>query len=150
MAGYFGMGYPIVKSPKGYFPVTNDVELVKGDLLMLLLTNPGERVMMPQFGTPLATLLFDPNDAFLAEKARNMIINSISRWEPRIVIDAINVSTGISQRNRGFLNPNDDFSQANNILGIQILFRFPSDIRSVQELVLQVPLQGGGTNGNIT
>jgi len=147
MPTYSGMGYPIVDSPKGYFPITNDVDLIKGDLIMLLLTNPGERVMMPQFGTPLRTLMFDPNDAFLADKAKNMIINAIATWEPRVVINAINVSTGIQPNQRGFLNPNDDFSQANSILGIQILFVFPNDIKSVQELVLQVPLQEG-TNAN--
>lgn len=147
MPTYSGMGYPIVDTPQGYFPVTNDVDLIKGDLLMLLLTNPGERVMMPQFGTPLRTLMFDPNDSFLADKARDMIINAIATWEPRVVINAINVSTGISPSQRGFLNPSDDFSQAGSILGIQILFVFPNDIRNVQELVLQVPLQGG-TNAN--
>ena len=52
MADFAGMGYPIVTNPKGYFPVTKGVDLIKGDLLCLLLTNPGERVMMPQFGTP--------------------------------------------------------------------------------------------------
>lgn len=142
MVTYSGIGYPIVSSPKGYFPVTTDVDLIKGDLLILLLTNPGERVMMPQFGTPLRTLLFDPNDSFLAEKAKEMIINSISQWEPRVKIDEVNVSAGINSSNRGFLNPEDDLTQANNILAIQILFTYPSDIRSVQELVLQVPLQG--------
>lgn len=98
--------------------------------------------MMPQFGTPLKTLVFDQNDAFLADKARTMIINSITQWEPRIKIDAVNISAGINQSNRNFLNSNDDLSQANNVLAIQILFTYPGDIRSVQELVLQVPLQG--------
>jgi phage baseplate assembly protein W len=142
MATFSGIGYPIIKSPKGYFPVTTDVDLIKGDIVMLLLTNPGERIMMPNFGTPLRTLLFDPNDSFLADKARTMIINSIAQWEPRVKIDAVNVSNGITQQTKGFLNPYDDLSQANNILAIQILFTYPGDIRSVQELVLQVPLQG--------
>jgi phage baseplate assembly protein W len=149
MATFSGMGFPIVPSPRGYFPVTEDVDLLKGDLLILLLTNPGERVMMPQYGTPLRTLLFDPNDHTLADKARSMIVNSIATWEPRVIVDAINISNGINTQNKGFLNPNDDMSQAGNILAIQILFRYPGDIQSVQELVLQVPLQGGN-NANST
>ncbi len=147
MANFSGMGYPIVPSPKGYFPVTTDVDLIKGDILQLLLTNPGERVMMPQFGTPLRTLLFDPNDSFLSEKAKSMIISSLATWEPRVVIEAINVSNGITQANKGVLNPLDDLNQTNNTLLIQIVFRDPNDIKSVQELVLQVPL-GGSKNGN--
>jgi len=148
MANFIGMKYPILSSPKGYFPVSVDTELIKGDLLQLLLTNPGERVMIPEFGTPLNTLLFDPNDSFLAEKAKSLIINAISTWEPRIVIDAINVSTGITDSNRGFLNPYDDLTQRNHILAIQIQFRDPKNIKSVQELILQVPLQGATNNDN--
>lgn len=106
--------------------------------------------MLPEYGTPLRTLLFDPNDSFLAEKARNMIIDSIKKWEPRVVIEAINVSTGIKEEDRGFLNPYDDLSQLNNILGIQISFIDPNDISSVQELVLQVPLQGASNVNNRT
>lgn len=148
-ATFAGMGYPIVDTPQGYFPVTYDANLVKGDIIQLLLTNPGERVMMPQFGTPLRTLLFDPNDSFLATKARDMIISSIQTWEPRIVVDAISVTPGLSPgAAKPFLGAGDDLSQSYNVLAIQILFRFPNDIKTVQELVLQVPLQGGNSNGN--
>jgi phage baseplate assembly protein W len=108
--------------------------------LQLLLTNPGERVMMPQYGTPLRTLLFDPNDSFLADKARQMIVNSIKTFEPRIVVDAIDVFNGAED---SFLNANDDGTNREHVLGIKIVFRDPQDIREVQELVLQVPLQGG-------
>jgi uncharacterized protein len=146
MAEFSGMVYPIIKTPKGYFPVTTGVDLIKGDLLILLLTNPGERVMIPQFGTPLRTLLFDPNDAFLAEKAKQMIIDSIKKWEPRIVIDAIEIHTGADFQDS--LNSNDDLTNVDHVLGIRIVFRDPQDIREVQELVLQVPLQGASTNAN--
>jgi phage baseplate assembly protein W len=140
MAEFSGMTYPITKTPKGYFPVATGTDLIKGDLLQLLLTNPGERVMMPQYGTPLRTLLFDPNDSFLADKARQMIVNSIKTFEPRIVVDAIDVFNGAED---SFLNANDDGTNREHVLGIKIVFRDPQDIREVQELVLQVPLQGG-------
>lgn len=139
MAVFSGMGYPIVATPKGYFPVTQGVDLIKGDLLQLLLTNPGERVMMPQFGTPLNRLLFEQNDSVLAEQARQMIADSISRWEPRIVVQAINVSVGVDA---DYLDKDDDLTNREHVLGIQIVFVDPQDIQSVQQLVLQVPLHG--------
>jgi phage baseplate assembly protein W len=140
MADFSGMVYPIVPSPKGYFPVTKGVNLIKGDLLQLLLTDPGSRVMMPQFGTPLKRLLFEPNDASLAERARLMIIDSIKRWEPRIVVKAIEVYPGVDS---DFLNKDDDLTNREHVLGIRIMFVDPQDIQEVQELVLQVPLNGG-------
>lgn len=139
MATFIGLAYPLIKTPKGYFPVSTGIDIIKGDILMLLLTKPGERIMMPQYGTPLHTLMFDPNDSLLAEKARQMIIDSIKRWEPRIVIDAIEVSAGAGNL---ALSSNDDKTSGEHILGIRIVFRDPQDIREIQELVLQVPLQG--------
>jgi phage baseplate assembly protein W len=144
MADFSGLAYPILTTPKGYFPVTKGTDLIKGDLLCLLLTKPGERVMMPSFGTPLHKLLFDPNDSILADRAKQMIIDSIKKWEPRVTIKAIEVSTAVD---RDFLNKNDDYTEMEHVLGIRIMFVDPQDIQSVQELVLQVPLNGA-TNAN--
>jgi phage baseplate assembly protein W len=147
MADFSGMAYPIMKTAKGYFPVITGVDLIKGDLLQLLLTNPGERCMMPNFGTPLRDLMFDPNDTLLGDRARQMIINSIKTFEPRIVIDAIEVMTNVDKE---FLHKDDDLTNREHVLGIRIIFRDPQDIQEVQELVLQVPLQGAANNANRT
>ena len=137
MRSFLGFPYPVVKSPKGYFYSQSGVSQIKSDLLILLLTNPGERVMQPAFGTPLRTLLFEPNDATTALAAKNMIINSIKRWEPRIAIQNIEVSTIVDKTS---LNPTDDLSEIDHILFIRIIFVDPQNIKSVQELTLEVPL----------
>ena len=93
--------------------------------------------MQPAFGTPLRTLLFEPNDATTALAAKNMIINSIKRWEPRIAIQNIEVSTIVDKTS---LNPTDDLSEIDHILFIRIIFVDPQNIKSVQELTLEVPL----------
>ena len=79
-----GFAYPIIKGPKGFFGIQSGINQIKSDLLILLLTSPGERVMLPTFGTPLKDLIFEPGDASLVSRARQMIINSITQWEPRI------------------------------------------------------------------
>jgi phage baseplate assembly protein W len=134
-----GLAYPIIKDANGYFRNQSDINQIKSDLLILLLTNPGERVMLPNFGTPLRRLIFEQNDATLRSQAKQMIVNSISQWEPRVSIDQIEVSSSIDT---SVLSPNDNLSEAAAILSISIRFLDPGNIQSVQELVLDVPLGG--------
>lgn len=102
------------------------------------MTNPGERLMMPTWGTPLRTLLFDPNDAALADTARDMIINSIETWEPRITIQSIDIGVATDED----LSPDDNGLVKDHILSIKIMFYDPQEIRQIEELVLELPLQG--------
>jgi hypothetical protein len=132
-----GTPYPIIKHPNGFLHSQNGIDQVKSDLLCLLLTNPGERVMLPEFGTPLRELLFDPNDATLMQRARDMIAKSIQAWEPRITVEAITVTTNFD---RDELNATDDLTEKEHILGIRISFFDPINIRDVQELALELPL----------
>jgi len=137
---FLGAPYPITKTPKGLFGTQSGLNQIKSDLLCLLLTNPGERVMLPDFGTPLRTLVFEPNDSILAEQARAMIIASIKQWEPRITVEAIEVNSTIDEDS---LNKEDQLNDKERILFIRILFFDPEEIKEVQELRLQVPLSGG-------
>jgi len=142
MSNFLGVPYPIRKTALGFLPKQSGTDQIKSDLLILLLTNPGERVMLPEFGTPLRKLVFEQNDEFLASTARNMIIDSIGRWEPRIAVQAIDVSANPS---RNDLNRYDDMTNSENILYIRINFIDPENISEVQNLVLEMPLsQAGG------
>ena len=138
MANIFGgIPYPTRKTPRGYWYSQQGVNQIKSDLLCLLLTNPGERVMLPEFGTPLKKLLFEQNDAFLRQEAKRIVSQSIERWEPRIVVQNIKVS---SNPDSSSLNPDDDGTQKEHILMVKIIFVDPQNIKEVQQLVLEVPL----------
>lgn len=137
---FLGLPYPVLKTPKGFFYSQGGIDQVKSDLICLILTNPGERVMNPAFGTPLRKLLFEPNDLPLQVNARNTIINAIRTWEPRIAIQQIEVTSGAD---RSSLNATDDFSQWEHILYVRITFYDPQNLTEIQELVLEVPLTGG-------
>jgi phage baseplate assembly protein W len=139
MAEFLGVPYPIRKTPFGFLYSQSGVDQIKSDLLTLLLTNPGERVMNPNFGTALRSLIFEPNDPTLQLKARNMIINSIKKWEPRIAIKQITVSSTVDKT---ILNSNDLQQDLEHILFIRILFVDPEKIKEVQELTLEVPIAG--------
>ena len=134
---FIGMAYPITKHPLGFFHSQSGLEQIKSDLLVLLLTNPGERVMLPDFGTPLRNLVFEPNDPTIVNKTRQMIAESIRKWEPRVQIEDIIVSNTIDA---AALDPNDTLDEVPHILSIVIRFFDPNDIDEVEELKLQVPL----------
>jgi phage baseplate assembly protein W len=137
---FLGMQYPLVKTPRGLLAQKSNVDQIKADLLQLLLTNPGERVMMPTFGTPLKDLLFEPNDETLETIALNMISESILTWEPRIVVQNISIQAGLDRNDRR-LHPDDSQDDLDSILMISIEFLDPENISQIEELVLQVPLQ---------
>jgi len=136
---FLGLQYPLVKTTRGLLAQNNGVDQIKADLLQLLLTNPGERCMLPDFGTPLRKLIFEQNDSSLEIIAKQMIADSITKWEPRIVISDISVT---SKFNREDLNKDDQGDEIENILGIKISFVDPDNISQVESLVLQLPLGG--------
>jgi phage baseplate assembly protein W len=115
----------------------NGVDQIKADMLQLLLTNPGERVMLADFGVPLRKLIFEPNDVGLEIQARNMIVEAINKWEPRVVLQQVQVSSVVDIDD---LAPDDPREDTPHVLSIKILFYDPENITEVQELKLEVPL----------
>lgn len=140
MLRFLGVPYPIRKHPQGFLRIQSGVNQIKSDLLTLLLTNPGERVMLPAYGTPLRKLIFEPNDPALREKAKAMIVHSIKLWEPRIAVQQIDVTSKIEEIT---LHNDDPRTDLEHILVIRILFVDPQNIVEVQELKLEIPLSGG-------
>lgn len=139
---FFGTPYPIVKHPLGLLHSQSDLDLMKADLLILLLTNPGERVMLLDYGTPLRTLFFEPTDQTIINATKQMIAQAVEAWEPRIQVRNIEVTIGMDSND---LNSTDTREENDHILGIRIQFFDPANISDVEELVLELPL--GSTGG---
>jgi len=136
-----GAPYPITRHPLGLFRSQGGVNQVKADLLVLLLTEPGERVMLPSFGTPLKQFFFEQNDSVIVDRVRAVIAESIRTWEPRIAVTAIDVTN--SRRDMApSLNPMDNRESLDHVVFIRIQFTDFEDIRNIQELKLEIPLGG--------
>ena len=73
-------------------PVTNDVVVsrdesaIKQSIVNLLLTNKGERLMNPKYGSDIRSYLFEPLDYGTAAQIKANIRSTIDRFEPRISI----------------------------------------------------------------
>lgn len=67
-----------------------DIELVKRDLLNHIFTRPGERVMMPTFGTIIPDLVFEPMDDDTISLIEEEVLKVIT-YDPRVSL--INISS---------------------------------------------------------
>jgi hypothetical protein len=129
--------FPIVKNPLGLLAPATGLRGIKGDLIQLLLTNPGDRVMLPTYGTPLRRLVFEPNTSMLADNAKSVIIQAINQWEPRIVVESIDVENSAVNAN---LPSGDPKQNLESFLYIKIKFSTFNNIDVVEDLTLQVPI----------
>lgn len=66
-------------------------DLIRDSVLSILLTDIGSRFFVPDFGSRLRELLFEPNDLVLNTLAQEYIRTALGRWEPRVAV--LNVQT---------------------------------------------------------
>ena len=73
-------------------PVTNDIVVskdasaIKQAIVNLLLTNKGERLMNPNYGSDIRKYLFEPLDYGTSYLIKGNIESTISKFEPRISV----------------------------------------------------------------
>jgi hypothetical protein len=62
----------------------------------VLLTNPGERVNLPQFGAGLRRLLFAPMTSSLGATTKLIVTQALAQWIPtQIVVQDVTVTTSV-------------------------------------------------------
>ena len=71
----------------------SDAEHVRDELLQLLLTSPGERLFLPDFGGGVRRLVFEPASDLLRGVVKARITNALSRWlGHRLTVEFIDVT----------------------------------------------------------
>jgi phage baseplate assembly protein W len=68
---------------------------IKSNLINLLLTNKGERILNPEFGADLPRLLFEPSTDNLYLQIQNQITSNVNIYIPEITILNIEISSNI-------------------------------------------------------
>lgn len=86
------------------------------DLLLLLLTEKGERYYEPDYGTNLLKYLFDPNDNITATDVEQEIKRTVSLYIPSLKIDSIifNQLNDGSEQSKHQLNVHIEFTYSEN------------------------------------
>jgi phage baseplate assembly protein W len=64
---------------------------VRESIRIILLTEPGERLLREEFGCGLRRYLFEPNTATTRQLIRDRVIQALGRWEPRVAVQDVTV-----------------------------------------------------------
>jgi phage baseplate assembly protein W len=92
-----GVSLPF-NGPSGPFNSTYSTkDQTKSNLINLLLTNKGERIMNPEFGCDLSTVLFEGITEDTTLLIQDLIRNSVETFIPEVQITDILVNQDISQ-----------------------------------------------------
>jgi len=73
-------------SNEGFLKKSTRNSLLKGQLQQLINTEPGERVMLPEFGVPLYRYVFAQIDNILKEEIRETVVKAVQKFVPNAVI----------------------------------------------------------------
>ena len=87
------ISYPLLPLPdaKGQLNYPSLEDSVRQFIRVILQTRPGEQLMRPEFGAGLANFLNEPNTITARRRIRDLVADSLARWEPRILVDRVEV-----------------------------------------------------------
>lgn len=113
-----------------YIMLKNMADVVKQNFKMLVLTVPGERIMLPDFGVGLYRFFFEPLSPVIFEKVRSRIQEQVHTYMPFLTI-----------RNISFLTADEDDSLNPNTLYVKVEYIIPA-LNAQDELQLTVSNYG--------
>ena len=86
-----GLAFPFAVGPDGRLKWSEGPLNVRESIRIILLTEPGERIMRRDFGAGLRRLLFEPNTPATRRLIKERIERALVRWEPRIRLESVTV-----------------------------------------------------------
>lgn len=99
-----------------YTSLTDISDVIKQNLKMLILTNPGERIMLPNFGVGIKRTLFENKSSSYNSLIQSKIKSQVSTYLPFININKITVSD-LTENNTNFFE---------NAVQVSIYYTVPS------------------------
>ena len=90
-----GFGFPFGVSQEGSIVPDPDENVdLRGKIIQVLFTTPGERVNHPDFGCGLFNLVFDPANTILGAATEFTVGAALTRWlGDQLLVDGVNVTT---------------------------------------------------------
>jgi phage baseplate assembly protein W len=95
-----GWAFPPQVEADGSLAVAVYEEDIRQAIRIILGTNPGERLMRPDFGAGLNSFVFEPLNTSTMALVKTRVEDSLINWEPRIDLEEVKVTAGAPERNR--------------------------------------------------
>jgi len=94
MNSVFGrsLAFPPRVGADGRFVWSEGETNIRESITVVLKTEPGERVGVPEFGAGLGRFLFEPNNAATHARMQDAIVRSLTSWERRIQVESVDIS----------------------------------------------------------
>lgn len=92
------------KTQPGFEHIEEIRDLARQNLKMVLLTNPGERVMIPEFGVGLSGMLFENfSDKDMLLDFEGRIIEQVNNYLPYVDLEEVSFDLVETDRNKIFV-----------------------------------------------
>ncbi|MGC4941084.1 GPW/gp25 family protein [Kribbella sp. DT2] len=87
-----GLRFPADCAGRGRFGIARGTDKFEQNLVLILQTYPGERVMRPDFGCRLRDFVFEPLVPSTGARIADEVERAIRAWEPAVEVDAVEVT----------------------------------------------------------
>jgi phage baseplate assembly protein W len=99
-----GWAFPLAVDARGGIALARRDQELEQAIRLILATYPGERPMRPDFGSRLRDYVFRSATIDTAAELADEVQKALLRWEPRIVVDAVNVTVDPDEHNRLYID----------------------------------------------
>jgi phage baseplate assembly protein W len=89
---YRDIDFKFVLSEGSYdFKTFDNINAVRNGIKNIFTWRRGERIILPDFGNILYLYIYEPMTADVLNDIQREVRDMINRWEPRVVIDSVNI-----------------------------------------------------------
>ena len=94
MSSVFGrsLAFPPRVGGDGRFMWSEGEANIRESITVILKTEPGERVGVPDFGAGLGRYLFEPNTPATHARMQDVILRALANWERRIEVESVDIA----------------------------------------------------------
>jgi phage baseplate assembly protein W len=99
-----GWAFPLGVDARGGIALARRDQELEQAIRLILATYPGERPMRPEFGSKVRDFVFRSATIDTAAELASEVEKALTRWEPRITVEHVNVTVDEDDRSRLYID----------------------------------------------